>query len=586
MRSRRLSLGLALGCTAPLLAAHAAHGQPAEGPLPTRGAPLSHDEPPRANLTTVEGRIVGTEEGHLVVDIGGRSGAAAGDTGELWRPVEMRHPVTKRLVEDRYRIGRVRITEALQVMSFAEVTGEPRQKPRTGDIVVLRVARPEPLSGSEPKSRADKTAAPRDAESESVAALVDSLRGADLATRLGAIDTWLRANPENRHAAALREEAALLRRLSTSAERPAAASSGESAPEPTPPARVVQPEAPPASVPIPRGYEEPRVERFVPAVSAFSGAPLDIGIDVSGTVKGVLLHSRHSGEVGYVATVMRTEGRDFWVATVDAERVRAPGLDYFIEIVRIDGVAIPVVGNADAPLSIRVTDAPRPAPPSRHHSTASVYTDYADYNRLRGNDRAFQTEGFLGVRFDDVGFRALRTGFGVYRGVGGSVEDLDVLDLAPRSVGLTYGYLEGEFGISPTLSVIGRGALGLRDQGVSGGGQLHLRIGSDLDTNLSVGGEVLGGVGLRGIFQLEILPQGLVPFTTRVELTNQPGGEVGQLYALPGESTHRSEIAGRLVAQVGYRVLPSLVVFARLSAQGRTINHFGPGFGGGATFEW
>jgi hypothetical protein len=334
------------------------------------------------------------------------------------------------------------------------------------------------------------------------------------------------------------------------------------------------------------GFEPPRVERFLPPEEAFSGAPLDIAADIPGDLNGAILHSRHAGEVGYQATPMRQSGADFWVATVDGSRVRAQGLDYFVEIVRVDGVAVPAIGDPDRPLHVVVRDAPKPAPPLSHRSTASAYTDYADYNRLRDNDRAWQTEGFLGMRFNEVGLRALRTGFGIYRGVGGSVGDLDVAGLAPRSVGLTYGYLEGEAGISPTLSIIARGALGLRDEGVSGGGQLHLRIGSDLDTNLLFGGEVLGGVGLRGMAELQFLPQGRYPIMTRVEVTNQPGGELGHITAAPGESPNRSEVAARLIFQPGYRILPPLVVFLRLSAQGRTINHFGPGIGGGATFEW
>ena len=39
-------------------------------------------------------------------------------------------------------------------------------------------------------------------------------------------------------------------------------------------------------------------------------------------------------------------------------------------------------------------------------------------------------------------------------------------------------------------------------------------------------------------------------------------------------------------AQVGYRLLPGFVVSARGSFQGRTIQHAGPGFGGGASYTW
>jgi hypothetical protein len=535
---------------------------------------------------TVEGRIVGEEEGHWVVDVGARLGASAGETGELWRPVQMRHPVTKRVVKDRYRIGSVRITEALQVLSFADVEGEPRQKPRPGDIVVLRVERPEPPSPSAGKAEpARAVAVHRDPDLESVAALVDSLRGKVLGARIELLETWLHANPTNRHAAAIREELGLLKHFASAVERPSAASFGEPSQEPV----VAPPLAfrePPSFVAPPSGFEPPRVERFVPPEEAFSGAPLDIGVDVSGELNGAILHSRHVGEVSYTATPMRSAGTDFWVATVEGTRVRAPGLDYFVEIVRVDGVAVPALGDQDRPLHVVVRDMPKPKPPSHHRSTASAYTDYADYNRLRGNDRSWQTEGYVGMRFNEIGLRALRTGFGVYRGVGGAVGDLDIAGLAPRNVGLTYGYLEGEAGISPTLSIIGRGAVGLRDEGVSGGGQLHLRIGNDLETNLLLGGEVLGGIGLRGGAEFQIMPQGRVPVMARIEVTNQPGGELGTISAAPGESPNRAEAAVRLIFQPGYRILPPLVVFMRLSAQGRTINHFGPGIGGGATFEW
>jgi hypothetical protein len=113
-----------------------------------------------------------------------------------------------------------------------------------------------------------------------------------------------------------------------------------------------------------------------------------------------------------------------------------------------------------------------------------------------------------------------------------------------------------------------------------------LRIGSDLDTNLMIGGEVLGGIGLRGISQMAFFPQSRFPQLVRIEVTNQPAGSVDAAFVTPGESTNRSDIAGRIIYQPGFRILPPLVVFARLSYQGRTIVHAGPGIGGGATFEW
>src|SRR5207247_79527 len=98
------------------------------------------------------------------------------------------------------------------------------------------------------------------------------------------------------------------------------------------------------------------------------------------------------------------------------------------------------------------------------------------------------------------------------------------LGKSAREVGLTYGYLEGEAGLDPALSLIARLALGLRDAGVTGGGEAAVRIGSDRKTNLLLGGELLGGIGLRGMAQLEWNTFRRVPILLRTEVTNQPAG--------------------------------------------------------------
>jgi len=150
--------------------------------------------------------------------------------------------------------------------------------------------------------------------------------------------------------------------------------------------------------------------------------------------------------------------------------------------------------------------------------------------------------------------------------------------------------VEGEFGIKPTISLIARAVLGLRDIGTAGGAQLRVRIGSDLTTNLVVGGEVLGGVGLRGIAELDIAPRGRVPIAIRSEVTNQPAGSGANRVDDPGIGSNASVAAGdvgvRGIVQVGYRFLPPLVVAVRASYQGRTISHAGPGLGGALEYQW
>jgi hypothetical protein len=236
---------------------------------------------------------------------------------------------------------------------------------------------------------------------------------------------------------------------------------------------------------------------------------------------------------------------------------------------------------------IDVTVTPHVKMPPVSFGSVSVLTDYADYNGLKGNDYAWQTEGTFGVRFKDLGIRAVRMGFGVYRGVSGTVKELDEQGKTGRSVGLTYGHVEAEFGIHQYFSLIGRLTVGLLDDGVGGGGQIFARIGNDRRTNLLLGGEFLGGIGLRSIIELQLNTFERFPILLRSEVTNQPAGaspSASQKGDNVAEGT--SDVAGRGIVQLGYRITPDLTIAVRGSFQGRNINHAGPGFGGSVGYTW
>jgi hypothetical protein len=293
--------------------------------------------------------------------------------------------------------------------------------------------------------------------------------------------------------------------------------------------------------------------------------------------------------MAYQSHPMRGAGPRYYRATIDPEQMRAPEVEYFIEAVNADGTAGLAVGTADAPQKLEVHEAPRPVPPSRPGATVAIFTDYADYNRLRGNDYAWQTEGFFGLRYGDKGVRAVRSGFGVYRGVGGSVFELDSLGRTPRRVGLTYGYLEGEFAPSRVVGLIARLAFGLAEDGVNSGGQFFVRLGNDQLTNLLLGGEVLGGIGTRGIAELQWNTLPRVPIVLRTEITNQPAGT--RPTGPPASdgltvAVDQGDIGARAMVQVGYRVVPELTLALRASYEGRTIQHAGPGAGAGVTYAW
>lgn len=537
-----------------------------------------------------EGVVVALEKDDVIVDLAGKRGASSGDIVEIWRPLKLKHPVTGKIVSDRFRFGSLRLVQVRDRLSIARAEGKPSRTIEPGDIVVLRKVRLDEPKGPAPipKKQPDKpkppvkpeptepgagalppAAAPSaepapvaDPDTELVSAMFDRLKGADVTKRIIAYEDYVRENPEGRYAVVLWEEAAQLRRL------------------------LAQDASKKADT-------LPRLRSFKAPGGALHGIPLTVGLELEGPARGAVLYARRAGEVAYQPAPMRPAGPGYFAVTLPATRMRAPSVEYFIEATTDDGKSHAVVGSTENPNEIEVHPIPSPTPPVSAEATASIWTDYADYNRMKGNDRVWQTEGFVGMRFRDEGLRALRTGFGVFRGVGGSLEDLDEKGLSARRVGLTYGYLEAEWGITSFTGLIARGVVGLRDDGITGGAQALVRIGNDKKTNLQIGGEVLGGVGLRGITQLEFNGIEKVPMLFRTEVTNQPAGVAASPGSVrpddpdaPGVSLEQGEVGARAIVQVGYRLMPGLVVAGRGSYQGRNINHAGPGFGGAVTYTW
>ena len=540
----------------------------------------------------VEGHVVELSEGDIVIDLAHQRGATDGAFVELWRPLAVKHPVTGQVINDRFLIGRLKLVQVRDALSLARADGKLARAAQAGDIVILRLAKAAgakpavaapvaPLT-SAPVSVAPAGAAPVtgeatpsapcddsakttcDVDAVEVSKMFDGLRGQNPRTRILAYEAFVTRRPKGRYAIVLYEEAQQLRQLL------GFLASGE----------------PVEIAPSRRSFQAP--------ADGLAGTGLTLGVELDNAV-GAVFHSRNQGEVAYVSTPMQPAGDGYFTVHVPAERVRPSRLEYFIEATTPSGKAIEVVGGAESPLGLPIDPLPAPKPPERHDAIVSLTSDYADWNNFKGNDKVWQTEGFVGMQLGDRGIRAIRTGFGVFRGVGGSLRELDQLKLGGRAVGLTYGYLEGEYGVSHFTGIIARVVVGLEDNGVSGGAQALLRLGNDRETNLQIGGEVLGSVGLRGITQLELNTFEKVPVLFRTEVTNQPAGVSRRGKQVrpddpDGEqdatSHDQGEVGARAIAQVGYRFLPRLVIAVRGSYQGRTINHAGPGFGGAVSYQW
>ena len=538
----------------------------------------SQAKPTSVDRAVVTGWVVSMDGPDVVVDLGSTQGLHSGDVVEIWRPIRLKHPVTGKVITDRFRTGELVLGQVRGNLSWARPVGTLERSVAIGDIVQRSIVSDvskepavtnsgAPLPENQPANTAkgqraasiqpeQSKAVPTDDDAMQVAQLFEMMQGRSPLERAANYEHFVRTH-RTRFARTLLEEAALLRAQASSTEE-ATAETG-----------VVHQVAIPETV---------RPNR-----------PLVIGLWMPGKHAGAVLQVRSDTEPSYTPLAMQLTSPDYYEAVIPADMMKPGAIALCIERVEPDGKAYPLVGTASLPRRIVIRSEPNRSESTNHHGLVRLVTDYANWNRGRGNDYAWQTEGDIGIRLEDKGIRAVRSGFGVYRGQGGTLAELDVYHLQPRSVGLTYGYLEGEFGFSSFASLIGRATVGLGEDGVTGGAQAFVRLGNDLNTNLMLGGEVLGGIGLRGIAQLELKQFERFPITLRSEVTNQPVGvksteqPINSTYPIVRDA---SDIGVRVIGQLGYRVIPSLTLALRGSYQGRTINHAGPGGGAAVIYAF
>lgn len=489
--------------------------------------------------------VVAIDTGELVLDVGAARGVHDGDLVELWRPVRLRHPVTGQMLVDRFRIGTLRLTQVRSALSLAVIEGAVSRPPTVGDVVVLAArpreqptvtAEPSPGSTPAPAPSVNPSPAPGDPDGQALGELMSTLAGSDPASRTMAYETFVRAHPKSRFVKVLREEVAALR---------------------------APPEAPPQKN---HSWSSPKLERVR------AGEPQQFAVELDAQFVGAVVHVRRKGTAAYRSLPMASLGPRYWAATLPGDAMTDAGMEYFVEGVPKETPAIALIGSAEEPRAVEVDALPGSARPPGTLAQVTLQSEYASFNTKRANDYVWQTEGSVGWRLQDRGIRAVRSGFGILRGQGGSLKDLDELNKDSTAVGLTYGYIEAEVTLSSSTSLIARPILGLRDNGITGGAQGFIRIGNDLRTNLSIGGEILGSVGQRGIVQLDWRTVPRVPIVLRTEVTTQPASS--------------GDVGARAIAQVGYQLTNELVLAVRGSYQGRTINHAGPGAGLAASYQW
>jgi hypothetical protein len=537
--------------------------------VPLLGAALSAraDEPPlRATVLHIDGEDV-------VIDVGAAQLTTATEL-TVFRPLEVRHPITGKRVRDRFAIGVLRVVQPGERLSIAHAVNKPRHAFAVGDMVESAAVAPAPAPAPSPapaapapvRAAVTTTSAPA-AQLPTAAAdrvLVLHWRATlnqSPEQRVRIYLAYLTQHPGTPYHAALVQEINYLREIDAQLRTRASVNAASSA--------------------LAHAPAESSLIEMAPLTGAEAGRDVELGALVRvPNVRAVLLHVRALESPGYRTQTMVVDARGHARARVSKDLVRAPGLAYFVELVGQDGKNRPALGSASEPRIAVVQGVSPSAPPRERAVRVKASSELVSFDGTSGRDYFFISEGDFLYRVRRGPLYGLRIGYGTLRGEGGTVEQLDVQLQEPQPAGFSYGFVEAELELHRLFGLATRGTIGLgrpddpsaQRNGLTGGFQLRARIGEAEGTHLVLAGEVMPEIGQRAYLGLAWEAIEDVPMATEIVVTDQP--------------VNSDELAVRLIYELGYRFTDRITVALRPSYQLRTIRHAGPGIGMAATFDW
>ncbi len=507
------------------------------------------------------GHVLRLDGPEAYIDLGRKDGAADGVTVTLYRRVTAVHPETGARLQDRFRLVEVTIAEAGEVLSLLRLPPEAAAMVTVGDEARLPHALIEapglPMTGEEapPDEKPAPDAPLIGPDLEAFTSTFAAAAGVDLDRRLDEWRAFLHAYPDSDLAPLVsREIAAIQRALEEDL--------------PPPPAPVSRPSV---SVVAPGTVVHGELARVV-MTSLEERAPS------SGT-----LHFRRPGQDAFRFKPMAPYGDGALQAEIPAALAEPPFVEWFVTAKDEMGTEHRV-GSAGVR---RIMVEPRPDAPARvDRSRVNLAFQYVDFYRFRHLDAYGQFEAdFLyrtlyplrktGAALPQL--YSLRIGFGAFHGTGGPVDS--VVEAAEgdhrrglREVGFNFGFTELELRFAESLAFMGRGIVGIADDGLDFGVQGSVRLGPELGTNLVLGALTVGEIGQTWLLRLSWDTVPSVPMSASVEVTTWPVGG--------------SDPGVRLLYEARYRFTPWFELGGRIGYGLRNINHGGMTLGIGTVFSW
>ena len=567
-----------------------------------------------AHVAHAEPVVVAVDGLDIYVDLGAKDGVGAGAELELLHEVVVRDPRTGTMLRDHFSLGTISVVKSGDKVSVARADDDLKKRVLAGDRVRLisakktfvdpwveQVAASKPLAPAPvptPAKPSGDPTKPIDHAELARKAFQDTL-GKPLDVRVARWLDLLRDDPRTPYAPAVQREIATLNNQIAVREQALAKARSENTVDRAP--RIAR-----LAAMLPAPYAD-AVLSVAPIVKAEPGKALAMTFLVRDPerIGKAWLYVRPPGAPGFKRMDLVADGDAYLRATIDGDAVRAPGVQWYVEVQSGDDAEPEaVLGSQGAPNVTAVERAVEEAPIEAGRSHVDAHVDYVDFDGGfgKGYDQYYQAEIDFTYRFLTPVY-AVRLGFGTLGGRGGPKDVIDEDEQNAcrdntgtyrcKAVTFSYVYAEVEYRIRPNVAVMLRPQAGIltTDVMASGGrnrcsatanvegcefftgfgGRLRMRLGDEAGTNLVLGAGFTDGVGTLLEAAYNWRPTPVVPIQLSIQVTDQPVPE---------------NFGVRLIGDVGWKRYAWFYPSLRFSYQARDIDH--AGFSGGAAmnFDW
>ncbi len=559
--------------------------------------------------------VLAVDGADIYLELGARDGVGAGTQVELLHEVTAKDPRTGAVLKDQFALGTLEVAKSGDRISVAHADPDLAKRVLAGDHVRL-IGSPrkfiDPWQAQVDASRGGAGPRPVGPATPTTPAIADHVALAEKAwvdtlgkppeARIARWAEYLAADPKGPYGKLVENEIASLRAQIRDREAALAKAQSQRTDDREP--RIARLADELANV---TNASTRPILVAAPLSRAVPGQPIQLAflVRTPAAVGRGWLFVRGPGDAGFQRIDLLADGDAYLRATVDAKHVRAPRLEWYVEVAgKSAGRAVPALGSPERPEVIEIDAVVTEAPIERNRSHIDAHVDYVDFDGKlgKGFDQYYQAEIDFMYRFLDPVY-AVRLGFGTLSGTGGPK---DIIDADPtnqcldetgayrcRKVTFSYVYTELEYRIRPNVAIMLRPQAGLlttdsmpgtennrctNAMDVEGcgfhtrfGGRARIRFGSESGTNLVIGGGFTKGVGTLLEAAYNWLPSPAVPVQLSVQVTDMPVPE---------------NFGVRLIGDVGWRKVSWFYPSLRLSYQARDIDHAGFSGGLAMNFDW